>query len=286
MNDEFQKLNLEKFAHDYQSFYASACNLFNEAENKNIIRYILTDDINSQYKYSEKKRNGYPVMSFLAETYLNGEQEIFLSFFNEILPNILQYLGKEEWQYQKIPNERRSDFTVITYKFFDLIASSNNPSVFNLDFYYDKKNHDFRRKIDEINTRLINSNDSDLEGDNKIRYQECVSDFLLYKKDVIKSDKLFYNKSLDNLKKVVENTLQNGYKRSDGTFPRIHEKKQLSNILFNDSNSDFENFLDYVIKNVHHENGGQPKNFTEKEYVYLWLELNNILYLLNKHKAK
>lgn len=286
MNDEFQKLNLEKFAHNYQSFYASACSLFNEADNKNIIRYILTDDINSQYKYSNKKRNGYPVMSFLAETYLNGEQEIFLSFFNEILPNILQYIGKKEWEYEKIPSERRSDFTVIIYKFADLIINSNNPSVFNLDFYYDTKKYSFRRKIDGVTARLINSNDSNLEGDNKIRYQECVSDFLLYKKDIINSDKLFYNKSLENLKKVVENTLQNGYKKTDGTFPRISDKKQLSNILFSDNNSDFENFLDYVIKNIHHEAGGQPKKFTEKEYVYLWLELNNILYLLNKYKTK
>jgi hypothetical protein len=284
MNNKFPQLNLEKFAHGYQSFYAATCSLLEEAETKGVLQYILTDDINSQYKYSEEKRNRYSMVSFLKGKYLTGEQEIFLSFFNEILPNILQHIGLEEWQYFNIPQELRHNFKIVTYKLLDLITNSNNPSVFSLDFHFDTENNDFRRKLDEVDTQLINSNDNHLEGDNKIRYQECVSDFLSYKRDIIKNNKLFYNESLDRLKKVVENTLQNNYKRPDGTFPKIHEKKQLSNILFDDNNPDFENLIGYIIKNIHHEEGGSPKNFTEKEYIFLWLELNKILYLLNRYK--
>ena len=284
MNNKFPNLNLEKFAHDYKSFYQATCIILIEAEEREVIEYILTDDINSQYKYSDKKRGGYPVVDFLKETYLIGDKDMFVSFFNEILPNVFLYLGKEEWQYNKIPGNLRPAFRAIIYKFTELLVNSNNTNVFNLDFHFDKQNRDFRRRIDQITTESINSNNKELEGDNKIRYEECVADFLLYKKDIIKNNKLFYNKSLNNLKKVVENTLQNNYKKPDGTFPRIHDKKQLSNIIFDDNNSDLENFIDYVIKNIHHETGGKPKIFTEKEYVYLWLELNKILYLLNRYK--
>jgi hypothetical protein len=284
MTNKFPQLNLEKFANSYQSFYEATFKILEEAETNDVIKYVLTDDINSQYKYSDKKRKGYPIMSFLKETYLTGEQEIFLSFFNEILPNIFRCIKKEEWQLNWVDVDLRSHLLRTMYKFLDLLVKTNNPSVFNLNFYFDKDNSDFRRKLDEVTTESINSNIDNLDGDNKVRYQECVSDFLLYKKDAIKDNKLFYNESLNNLKKVIENTLQNNYKKTGGTFPKIHKKKELSNILFDDSNVDFENFINYVVKNVHHEEGGQPKIFTEKEYTYLWLELNNILYLLNKYK--
>lgn len=282
MVNKFPQLNLKQFALDYKSFYEATCSILKEAETKRVLKYILTDDINSQYKYSDTKRNGYMAIEFLKKTYLTGDQEIFLSFFNEILPNIFLYMGKEEWEYNKIDINLRPDFAVIIYKFADLIVKSNNSSVFNLDFYFEKSSRDFRRKLDEVTTESINSNTESLDGDNKVRYQECVSDFLLYKKDA--NNKLFYNESLDKLKKVVENTLQNNYKKSDGSFPKIHKKKELSNILFDGNNAEFENLIEYVIKNVHHEEGGTPKNFTEKEYVYLWLELNKILYLLNRYK--
>jgi len=280
--NKFPQLNLEQFAHGYESFCKATHVILNESEMREVLKYILTDDINSQYRYSDSKRDGQSIMHFLKKTYLLGDKEIFLSFFNEILPNIFLYLGKNTWEYNKIPSASRDNFEIVINRFADLILKSNNPSVFKLDFYFDKSNRDFRRKIDEITTESINSNTDSLDGDNKIRYQECVSDFLLYKKD--SNNKLFYNESLNNLKKVVENTLQNNYTKTDGSFPMIHKKKELSNILFNDNNTEFENLIEYIIKNIHHEKGGQPKNFTEKEYVYLWLELNTILYLLNRYK--
>ena len=284
MTNKFPQLNLKKFAHSYQSFYEATCRLLEEAETNGVLGYILTKDINSQYKYSKEKRNGYSTFLYLKINHLINEPETFLSFLNEISPNILLCLEKEEWELNWVDRDLTSTLKRTIYKFADLFLNSNNSNVFNLDFYFEKDSGDFRRKLDEISTESINSNEESLGGDNKIRYQECVSDFLLYKKDIIKDNKLYYNESLDKLKKVVENTLQNNYKMKDGTFPMIHKKKELSNILFDNSNPIFENLIEYIIKNVHHEEGGQPKNFTEKEYVYLWLELNKILYLLNKYK--
>jgi hypothetical protein len=278
------QLNLEKFAHGYQSFYEASCKILEEAESNGVLKYVLTDDINSQYKYSKEKRSGYSAFLFLKGTYLINEPETFLSFLNAILPNMLRCLKKEDWELNWVERDLVSTFKRTIYKFADLLVNSNNSNVFNLDFCFDKTSGNFTRKLDEISTESINSNEKSLDGDNKIRYQECVSDFLLYKKDIIKNNRLYYNESLDKLKKVVENTLQNSYKRPDGTFPMIHKKKELSNILFDNSNPIFENLIEYIIKNVHHEEGGQPKNFTDKEYVYLWLELNKILYLLNKYK--
>ncbi|MBY0533955.1 MAG: hypothetical protein K2P31_03195, partial [Rickettsiaceae bacterium] len=93
MDNKFPKLNLEQFAHGYRAFFDASYVLFKESEGSRILPYILTEDINAQYMYSDEKRNGYSSMDFLKRNYLTGEQEIFLQFFNEVLPNILIYLG-------------------------------------------------------------------------------------------------------------------------------------------------------------------------------------------------
>jgi hypothetical protein len=147
MKDEFPSLNLESFAHGYESYFAATYNLLSEAEDKGVLKYILTEDINSQYKYSNQKRISHPTMDFLKDTYLTGKQEVFLPFFNEILPNILEYVGKEEWQYSRVHQEQRSNFGIMLYKLVDLIIDSNNPSVFNLDFHYDKESKTFRHIV-------------------------------------------------------------------------------------------------------------------------------------------
>lgn len=65
MNDNFPKLNLEKFAHGYQSFYATTLSIISEAENSGVLTYLLTEDINSQYNYSDEFRNRLPMTVFL-----------------------------------------------------------------------------------------------------------------------------------------------------------------------------------------------------------------------------
>ena len=54
MNNQFPQINLAKFAHSYQLFLEAATNLLKEAEAREVLAYILTDDINSQYKYSNQ----------------------------------------------------------------------------------------------------------------------------------------------------------------------------------------------------------------------------------------
>lgn len=219
MNNKFPKLNLEKFAHDEQSFYEAICHILIEAETYGVIKYILTDDINSLYVYSDMGRKRYRIFDFLKGTYLTGDKETLLSFLNEIIPNVIKFAKTPEWELDRV--NRNLHF--IIYKIIDIINSANNTNVFNVDFYYDTRGCEFKRKLDEVTTNSINLNGGSLDGDNKIRYEECVADFLSYKCNVSKN-KLFYNESLDKLKKVIENTLQNNYKRSDGTFPKIHEK--------------------------------------------------------------
>ena len=167
-----------------------------------------------------------------------------------------------------------------------MVVSVNEPEVFDLEFYYDKADKVFKKKLDGATVEIINQNTAELSTSetNKIRYEECVAEFLSFRKDSQTNKHLFYNQSLDKLKRIIENVLENNYKKEDGSFPKLSSKKQISNILFDVSHPEFESRIGYVVSNIHHEQGGQPKKFTEKEYVYLWLELNQILYLLNRYK--
>ncbi len=176
---------------------------------------------------------------------------------------------------------KRDCLKSVVYSMAKLMVDSNNSNIFDLDFCFDKDIREFKRKLDDVTVESINKNDNSLEGDNKLRYQECVIEFLSYSRKNDGGDKLFYNNSLDRLKKVFENTLRIKYERTEGNYPKISNKKQISNIIFDKENETFEAMIDYIVKNIHHENGGKPNNFTEKEYIYLWLELNKILYLLN-----
>ncbi len=282
MNNKFPPLNLEKFAHGYRSFYDSTLHILEVADKKGVLEHLVNDNINSLYKYSSEYRGGYSLLSFLKNTCLTGDQEASLSFFNEILPRVKEYEGMDGWELRKIDNT--GWLGIVTSELISLSEKTNNSSVFNIDFYYDTKKFVFKRKLDDVTVESVNFNNKNLDGANNVRYQECVSDFLSYNKSSIKTNKFFYNESLDKLKRVVENTLQNKYKRADGSFPKISGAKGIANILFDDNNVDFENLISYITKNIHHEEGGTPRNFSEKEYIYLWLELNKILYLLNRYK--
>lgn len=280
MDKKFPKLSLKTYAHGYESFYESIIEILDLANTHDILGYLLPDDLNSQYLFSDKRRQGFSRIGFLKEhPLLNGEHELFLSLVNEIIIETDKYHSKPVYELDKIHNK----FNLILIRFSHLMSEVNNPEVFKLEFYYDKKNKKLKRKLDSITTKTINSNLNNVKEGNQIRYEECVSEFLSYKRDLLKENIYYYNNSLNNLKKVVENTLQNNFKKEDGSFPKLSNKKQISNIIFDSNETLFEEIIDYVVKNIHHENGGQPKKFTEKEYVFLWLELNKILYLLNRY---
>lgn len=283
MDNNFPNLDLKKFAHSYDTFYDAAIHLLHSAHNDGTLHYILPEKICRQYKFSEYSRSHLGTMIFLEDTYLSkDDKEGFISFLNMVLPETIRLYKKETYELNKINKNLAS--TLIS--FIDLVISTNEPEVFDLDFYYDKEDKVFKRKLDEATAEVINQNASEFTNDeaNKERYEECVAEFLSFRQGTQSNRALFYNQSLDKLKRIVENTLEKGYKKDDGSFPKLSNKKQISNILFDASHPEFESRIGYVVSNIHHEQGGQPKKFSEKEYVYLWLELNQILYLLNRYK--
>lgn len=280
MDDKFEELNIESFAHGHKSFYNSIAEILSDAEAYGTLMYVLPSAINQQYLYSDDKRSGYSLIQFLKKTYLVEDISKLIPFINSLIPELARYA--------RMPDYERNQYSVklsrTMLKFTNLLQATTDSSIFDLEYYYSKDTMEIRRKLDKATTETINSNLNSLEGGNNERYKEAIAEFLGYKKDLITDKTHFYNDSLNNLKKVVENTLENNYKKEDGTFPKLSNKKQISNILFDSSNHELEQTIDYIIKNIHHESGGQPKKFTEKEYVYLWLELNKILYLLNRYK--
>lgn len=283
MDNKFPNLNLQKFSHSYSTFFDAANYVLNNAHINNTLLHILPEKICKQYRYSEYSRNHLGLMSFLESSYILKEDlEGFVSFLNEIIPEVLKLCKRQPYELDKI-NKKLSETLL---DFIDLIISTNDAEVFDLDFYYDKKDMLFKRKLDSVTAKVINQITSDLDTDsaNKLRYEECVAEFLAFRHDGQSKKRLFYNQSLDKLKRIVENTLERHYANEDDSFPKLSSKKQISNILFDGQHPDFENRIGYIVSNIHHEQGGQPKKFTEKEYVYLWLELNQILYLLNRYK--
>ncbi|MBY0538068.1 hypothetical protein K2P47_01565 [Patescibacteria group bacterium] len=283
MNNKFPNLNLKKFSHSYSTFFDAANHVLKNAYINNTLLHILPEKIGKQYRYSEYSRNHLGLISFLESSYiLREDQEGFVSFLNEIIPEVLNLFQRQQYELDNINNK----LSETLLDFIELVISTNDAEVFDLDFYYDNKDRLFKRKLDVVTAEVINQNTSDLDTDsaNKLRYEECVAEFLAFRHDGQSNKNLFYNQSLDKLKRIVENTLERLYAKEDGSFPKLSNKKQISNILFDGEHPDFENRIGYVVSNIHHEQGGQPKKFTEKEYVYLWLELNQILYLLNRYK--
>ncbi|MFM2339643.1 MAG: hypothetical protein RLZZ360_279 [Candidatus Parcubacteria bacterium] len=283
MDNKFPSLNIKKFSHSYSTFFDAAKHVLKTAYTNGTLLHILPEKICKQYRYSEHNRNHLGLMNFLESSYiLKEDKDGFISFLNEVIPEVLKLYQRSSYELDGI-NKKLSETLL---DFIDLVISTNEVEVFDLDFFYDKKDRSFKRKLDDVTIEVINRNTSNLDEDdtNKLRYDECVAEFLAFRHDGQSNKHLFYNQSLDKLKRIIENTLEKLYTKEDGTFPKLSNKKQISNILFDDQNPDFENRIGYVVSNIHHEQGGQPKKFTEKEYVYLWLELNQILYLLNRYK--
>ena len=281
MDNTFPHLNIENFAHSYDLFYDSMIHVLKKADSNGTLHYLLPEKIYKQYEFSSYKRSGFGLMLFLESTYISRHnKEGFISLLNSILPKAIILFQRQPYELTGVHKYLQS--TVID--FIDLVANTNEEEVFSLDFFYDKKDKVFKRLLDSATIETINQNASNIDSINKERYEECVAEFLSYKREIKPELNLFYNQSLDKLKRIIENTLENSYQKEDGSFPKLSNKKQVSNILFDGLNTEFENNIEYIITNVHHEKGGQPKKFSEKEYVYLWLELNKILYLLNRYK--
>ena len=88
----------------------------------------------------------------------------------------------------------------------------------------------------------------------------------------------FYHESLDKMEEVLENVLTIHHKA------KISEKSKLVDILFDGKNAEMKNMLDFVITKIHHNSTTKRIKINKKEYNYLWLELNKIIYLVIKYK--
>jgi hypothetical protein len=276
MDNNFPKLQLDSFTRGFDDFHKAVCQILRDADENGSLIYLIPDEVDAQYRYSDYKRDYRACYDYINDHFLDlMNTDRFLSFLNEVIScqNKSFELSRDTWK--SCPGLKESVF-----KLADLIGNINNPAVFKLDFYFDPESIQIKRKLDAATTETINGN---LEGGTQVRYEQAVAEFLSYKKDLTSAEAHFYNDSLNNLKKVVENTLENNFTDNDGRSPRLHNEKEISNIIIGSRNPELEQLICYIIKNIHHEAGGQPKKFTEKEYVYLWLELNKILYLLNRY---
>jgi hypothetical protein len=152
-------------------------------------------------------------------------------------------------------------------------------NIFNLDFYFDESDKKLKRKIDLITTSNINHVSQGLDDQNKDLYEQCVSEFLTFS---LPSNGLndFYHESLDRMKEIIENYLTLNYSGF-----RISKIKPLFDILFDGQNEEFKSILEYVVKKIHHNDSGNRIHLNQKEYIYIWLELNKILYLLKRYKS-
>jgi hypothetical protein len=289
MEHSYPKLNLKQFSQGYEAFRESVVSILRSAERVGVIDFMVSDDVYAQYKVRRRIDEADNLFSFLKETYLVEEQEMFLSFCNNIIKasfsNQENFFQKSEKIVSSMddatPEEKVfKDLCVLLYE------QLNNPNVFDVDFYYDVQDEEIKRKLDSVTIEMINSNidkfdDNDGNGE---KYEACVAEFLSFKG--VASSKTFYNTSLDNLKRVVENTLQNKYKDKHGKYPKLNKVKEITNILFDNRCEEFEGLVTYVVQNIHHERDGFPKQFTPKEYTFLWLQLNLILFLLHTYTPK
>ena len=103
MDSNFPNLNLEKFAHSYDSFFDSARHVLKSAYNDGTLAYILPDNICKQYKFSEYSRNHLGLMNFLDDTYISrDEKEEFVSLLNQIISEVLGLYKKQSYELNKI----------------------------------------------------------------------------------------------------------------------------------------------------------------------------------------
>ena len=49
-------------------------------------------------------------------------------------------------------------------------------------------------------------------------------------------------------------------------------------------NEEMKNILKFIITKIHHNETGTRSKINKKEYNYIWLELNKLIYLVTKYK--
>lgn len=146
---------------------------------------------------------------------------------------------------------------------------------FDLDYFWNENTSQIERKLNEINTMLVNDN---LKNINSVfEYSKCVDEFLKPVKDINKND------TLGHLKNVFESVAKSqGLKKPWSG----KDKNTLINFLSKGKSPDYLiKQIEFIISSIHHpKDDGTRYQFTDNEYLYWWLEINNFIFILNNQK--
>jgi len=268
-NDTFD-LDLSSFKLGFEDYRKHIINIYRSLDDPS--RYSITSYIPKQLREYVKYKN---ISSFIINSVYVTQSGVFQflnsNFFEtkELLLGFLQLLIDE------FHNSNTSVAKLLNNGVLEPLTSN----IFNLDLYFDESDNKLKRKIDPITTSNINEVSQGLDEQNKDLYEQCVSEFLTFSlPDTSLND--YYHESLDRMKEIIENHLTINY-----DDVRISNKNRLSDIIFNGQNEEFKSILEFVVKKIHHNDTGNRIQLNQKEYIYIWLELNKILYLLKRYKS-
>lgn len=244
-----------------------------------IYDYLIYKNISFETEVYDRKS---VVAGFTKAVNSSAFKFISKNFFSE-KDKMLGFLQLVIDEYKPKEGEGLEDLKILFFegaliKFYELeiIKIISNP-IFNLDFYFDEKDFKIKRKVDPITTQNINFINESLEKRNQDLYQKCVEEFLTFV-DHGKSTSDFYHESLDRMKEVLENILTIHYQT------RLSETNKFTNLLFDGQNEEMKNILKFIITKIHHNETGTRSKINKKEYNYIWLELNKLIYLVTKYK--
>jgi hypothetical protein len=256
------KLGYEEYKNYVLTKMSSFCFNYDPSGRKYIVspyflRYI-PQALSKRFRLLHIEDSFDDITRFLKEN-IFSEKSRFLSFLQAV--------------YDQQDRTRYNPFESLNKDVFDII----NDEGFELDFFWDVEKGEIRNKIDTANTHIINEVATSMVEGNKEMYEQSVQDFLCYRETTGKARNDFYHESLDRMKDLIQNVLtlkHNGIK--------ISEKSRIEDILFAGKSPEFNSIIEMVIKHIHHDTMGSRLSINEKTYKYLWLELNNWLYLLSR----
>ena len=270
-------INLEAYKHDFDRFKYAILSFYRIKDKEGTLKNFVPKIINDYFKYGgfsdepfrrdpmSRYSNDYLSSDFFNYLYKNhfSDEDNLLNFLQTTIVELLQVHTVYSTIYQN-----------------DVINELLKNPVFKLNFYFDEKNSRITRIIDLGVEHVINENLLSLDQQNKRLYEECVLNFISFNKSVLKDNNSYYHEELDKMKELIDNVLTIKFNGC-----RLAEKDKIVGIIFDSNNQTFISVLNYVIKKIHHNESGVRENLNEKEYLYIWLELNKILYLLNRYSS-
>lgn len=229
------------------------------------------------------------------------------------LSELEQYKFENDCTYRDIfsTNESRQNFEFFLHWVEELfnyfmknmgnVCEESRDSVYALIYMLSRLNLGYKweagkitRVLDLADAAIINENLSSIEKDqsseNLTEYKKAIEEFLgLDKSD---KDPLFYYHALGRLKNVYQRTVSTKIIKTGGPA-RLKDTKTILNHIFKDTSKLGVEIpretLEFIKKNIHHDNENKsgiptPYKFSRNEYIYWWLQINNLIYLIQNSK--